>query len=110
MRANRKRRVLVYSEVMNILIADDNEMNLKLLQAVLEAEGHEVFMASNGVEALSILEREPVEAIISDILMPGMDGYRFCHEVRTHPRFCHLPFIIYSATYVYPATRNCRGS
>jgi PAS domain S-box-containing protein len=87
---------------MNILIVDDHPLNLKLLRAQLEAVGHCVLEAANGVEALAVLEREPVAAIISDILMPQMDGYQLCHEVRAHPRFYHLPFIVYTSTYTSP--------
>ena len=84
---------------MNILIADDGATNIKLLRAVLEAEHMTVFDAANGVEALAVLEHEKVDAIISDILMREMDGYRLCHEVRADKRFRHLPFIIYTTTY-----------
>lgn len=84
---------------MNILIADDNALNLKLLRVVLESEGHQTFEASDGLDALGILEREPVDVIISDILMPRMDGYRLCDEVRHRGKFKHLPFIFYTATY-----------
>ena len=51
------------------------------------------------MEALAVLEREKVDAIISDILMPRMDGYRFCYEVRASERFRHLPFIFYTSSY-----------
>ena len=61
---------------MHILIVDDNLTNLKLLRALLESEGHVIFEATDGVEALATLNREPIAAIISDILMPRMDGYR----------------------------------
>jgi PAS domain S-box-containing protein len=88
---------------MNILIVDDNPTNLKLLRAQLEAEGHEVVCAPDGVEALKVLGRQRVEAIISDLLMPRMDGYGFCKEVRQHERFCHLPFIVYTSTYTSAA-------
>ena len=88
---------------MNILIADDNPTNLKLLRVTLEAEGFTVFAALDGREALQVLEREKIDAIISDILMPRMDGYRLCHEVRTSERFKLLPFIIYTASYTSPA-------
>src|SRR5882762_8400168 len=84
---------------MNILIADDNATNLKLLRALLEAEGHEVLLAADGVEALERLEAEKVDAIISDILMPRMDGYRLCLEVRKREKFKQLPFLFYTSTY-----------
>jgi DNA-binding response OmpR family regulator len=88
---------------MKILIVDDVPGNLRLLRAMLEGENLVVIVASNGVEGLAVLESQRVDAIISDILMPGMDGYRFCEEVRRNERFHHLPFIIYTATYTSPA-------
>jgi signal transduction histidine kinase len=90
------------STAKNILIVDDHDTNRKLLRAVFEAEQYDVFEAADGVEALALLEREPIGAIISDILMPRMDGYRLCYEVRTSKRFCWLPFIIYTDTYTSP--------
>ena len=59
---------------MKILIADDVAANRRLLRAVLEARDFQVVEASDGLEALAVLERETVDAIISDILMPKMDG------------------------------------
>src|SRR6266568_13595 len=88
---------------MNVLIADDNKLNRKLLSAMLEAEGDHSLEAADGQEALDILEREPVDAIISDVLMSRMDGYRFCYEVRSSERFHQLPFIIYTNVYTAPA-------
>jgi PAS domain S-box-containing protein len=87
---------------MNLLIVDDHPTNLKLLRAQLEAEGHVVFEAHDGVDALAALEREKVDVVISDILMPRMDGYRLCHEIRMHARLHDLPIIIYTATYTSP--------
>src|SRR5258708_12111779 len=88
---------------LNILIVDDQPINLKLLRAELEAEGHTVFEASNGEEGLAVLERQQIDAIISDILMPVMDGYRFCHEVRRSERHRGIPFIAYTSTYLSPS-------
>jgi PAS domain S-box-containing protein len=84
---------------MNILIADDIAVNRKLLRAILEAEGHTTLEAVDGVEALQILMRENVDAVMSDILMPRMDGYRLCHEIRTNERLRDLPIVIYTSTY-----------
>ncbi|MDB6024600.1 MAG: sensor hybrid histidine kinase [Verrucomicrobiales bacterium] len=86
-----------------ILVADDNKTNLKLLRAMLEAEGLTVIEADDGMAALAILKCERVDAIISDILMPNMDGYRLCYEVRKHEGFSDLPFIFYTNTYLSPA-------
>jgi CheY-like chemotaxis protein len=87
---------------MNLLIVDDIATNRKLLRVTLEAEGHTTFEAADGVEALHILARETVDAVISDILMPNMDGFRLCHEIRKSERFHALPFIIYTSTYTSP--------
>jgi signal transduction histidine kinase len=85
---------------MKILIADDSPGNLKVLRAGLELEGHQVVGAANGVEAVAVLERELVDAIISDVLMPSMDGFRLCHEIRRSARaYSEIPVILYTATY-----------
>jgi two-component system cell cycle sensor histidine kinase/response regulator CckA len=84
---------------MNILVVDDNETNRKLLRVTLQAEGHQTVEAGDGIEALEILKGQPVDAIISDILMPRMDGYRLCHEVRSIEQFRDIPFIIYTSTF-----------
>ncbi|MBV9489941.1 MAG: response regulator [Verrucomicrobia bacterium] len=84
---------------MNILIVDDAPANLRLLRAMIQSEGVTVFEAHDGMQALAVLEREPVDAIISDVLMPRMDGYRLCREVRRHPRLAKLPFIFCAGTY-----------
>ena len=87
---------------MNLLIVDDDLTNLKLLRAQLESEGHTVFEAHDGVDALALLERQRVASVISDILMPSMDGYQLCHEIRINERLRDLPIIIYSSTYTAP--------
>jgi PAS domain S-box-containing protein len=82
-----------------ILNVDDQAENLYLIEAAARACGHEVISAHNGVEGLKELRTQPVDIIVSDILMPEMDGFRFCREVTTSERFSHIPFVFYSATY-----------
>jgi signal transduction histidine kinase len=84
---------------MKILIVDDSETNRKLLRVNLEGEGIQTCEASNGVEALARLEEEGADVIISDILMPRMDGYRLCQEVRKSKALEATPFIFYTSTY-----------
>jgi two-component system cell cycle sensor histidine kinase/response regulator CckA len=88
---------------MNVLIVDDDPTSLKLLGAQLESEGHAVFGAHDGADALALLERQRVDGVISDILMPRMDGYRLCYEIRKHARLHDLPIIIYTSTYTSPS-------
>lgn len=82
-----------------ILIVDDNSANLYLLKNLLESEGMEVIGAQNGKEALEKAQAHPPDIIISDILMPVMDGYTFCREVKADKRLQDIPFIFYTATY-----------
>ena len=95
---------------MKLLIVDDHEINLRLLRAQLEAEGHEVVEAPDGVEALRILASQPFDGVISDILMPRMDGYRLCLEVRKSEHYGHIPFVLYTSTYNSPADRRLAES
>jgi two-component system, cell cycle sensor histidine kinase and response regulator CckA len=88
---------------MNILIVDDIPMNRRLLQIILESKEFKTFEAGNGLEALDMLENEKIDLIISDILMPVMDGYRLCEEVRKSPKFRDIPLILFSATYTRPS-------
>jgi CheY-like chemotaxis protein len=84
---------------MNILIVDDIATNRKLLRVTIEAEGHTTLEAADGVEALQILSRKKVDAIISDIFMPNMDGFRLCHELRHDDNLKHVALVHYTSTY-----------
>ncbi|MGH9759610.1 MAG: response regulator, partial [Blastocatellia bacterium] len=84
---------------MRVLVVDDIDVNRRLLKARLEAEGLEILLAEDGLEALQVLERERVDAIISDILMPNVDGYRLCYEIRKNDSLRGVPFIVYSESY-----------
>jgi CheY-like chemotaxis protein len=88
-----------------LLIVDDIDANLKVLRVTFEAEGHNILEASDGIEALQVLARESVDAVLSDILMPRMDGYRLCHEIRTSERLRDLPIVIYTSTYTSSGMR-----
>ncbi|PHR51734.1 ATP-binding protein [Cycloclasticus sp.] len=83
-----------------ILVVDDLSENLELLSRILQREGYKVLSAVNGEDALAQLTTSNhIDLIISDILMPIMDGYEFCRQVQQNDRFCSIPFIFYTATY-----------
>ena len=84
---------------MKILVVDDNKTNRHLLKAILETEKMKVYEATDGLEALKILERDKINLVISDILLPNMDGYRLCFSMRRNERFKSIPFIAYTSTY-----------
>jgi PAS domain S-box-containing protein len=82
-----------------ILIVDDNSTNLYVLKSLLESEGMETITAKNGKEALAKARSHPPDLIVSDILMPVMDGYTLCRHWKSDDQLKHIPFIFYTATY-----------
>lgn len=85
-----------------VLIADDNRKNLYLLETILKGSGYVVVTAGNGAEALAAARQSPPDAIITDILMPVMDGFELCRQWKADPRLHTVPFIFYTATYIDP--------
>ena len=72
---------------------------LYVVETILKGNGYEVVTAKNGVEALDKLKEGSIDVIISDIMMPLMDGFQFCRECKKDDRLKKIPFIFYTATY-----------
>jgi signal transduction histidine kinase len=85
--------------VKRVLIVDDLEVNLYLLRTVLEGHGFEVDEAHDGAEALTQARESIPDLVISDLLMPAMDGYTLLREWKADVRLREIPFIVYTATY-----------
>jgi PAS domain S-box-containing protein len=85
---------------MKILIAEDDADSRLVLQKNLEGAGHTVVAGVNGEDALEKARKSPPDLIISDILMPVMDGYKLCYEVKNDKTLNRIPFVFYTATYV----------
>jgi signal transduction histidine kinase len=81
------------------LIVDDKAENLSYLEAMLRGNGYSVDRAGNGTEALASARANPPDLVITDILMPGMDGFALCRQWKQDPRLRRIPFVFYTATY-----------
>ncbi|MEL6436415.1 MAG: PleD family two-component system response regulator [Pseudomonadota bacterium] len=80
-----------------ILVVDDVKVNIDLLTARLEREYYEVCAAMNGNDALTILDNEPVDIVLLDIMMPGIDGFEVCKRIKGNPALAHIPVIMVTA-------------
>lgn len=85
-----------------LLVVEDIPDILKLLETTLTFKGHRVVTARNGEEALEAMERERPALVITDILMPRMDGFSLVHRLRINPETRDIPVVFLSATYVAP--------
>lgn len=90
-------RELCVDHDISILVVDDEPDLLENIGLALEAEGYTVLTASDGLEALAVLNNRPVHLILADIAMPTMNGYQFYERVRENPDWVTIPFIFLSA-------------
>ncbi|GAB4448342.1 MAG: hypothetical protein OHK0041_08720 [Anaerolineales bacterium] len=89
-----------------LLVVEDVPDILTLLVATLKFKGYRVETATNGVEALELIQKERPALIITDILMPKMDGFSLVHRLRLDPSTRNIPVIFLSATYVAPEDKE----
>lgn len=87
---------------MKILVVDDNINDREILFALLNAEGYEVTCAFNGVEALENIRESKPDLVISDIMMPEMDGFGLCRELKKRMETMKIPIILYSSSFTDP--------
>jgi len=87
---------------MKILVVDDNINDRELLFELLNAQGYEVISASNGVEALEKIRESKHDLVISDIMMPEMDGFGLCRELKRNVDTINIPIILYSSSFTDP--------
>ncbi len=91
---------------MRLLVVDDDPPSRYLLETVFSARGHQVETASDGVDALERARKNPPDLVITDILMPRMDGYRLCIEWHQDSRLSAGTFVFYTATYTEDADES----
>jgi len=80
-----------------ILVIDDDELVSRTLQRTLKVYGHQVMVANSGTEGLQLARRHPPELFILDIMMPGVDGYQVCRQIRGDPTLSDLPVLFLTA-------------
>jgi PAS domain S-box-containing protein len=82
-----------------ILAVDDRSRNRDFLVTLLTYRGHRVLQAADGTEALAVLAETPVDLVVTDILMPTMDGYELVRRMREEPSTAKIPVIFFTASY-----------
>jgi two-component system, cell cycle sensor histidine kinase and response regulator CckA len=83
-----------------VLVVDDRPVNRDLMRAVLTHGGHRVLEAGDGLEALSMIADEVPDVVVTDVVMPRMDGYQFVRELRAKPETASIPVIFWTANYL----------
>ena len=82
-----------------ILIVDDQRVNRRILSAALGSDGFRTIEAADGAEALDAVRKERPALVLTDIVMPTMDGYEFVRQLRRDSRIAHTPVMFYTANY-----------
>ena len=90
-----------------ILVVDDNASNRDLLSRRLQRQGHIVLQAEDGARALALVEKEAIDLILLDLMMPGISGYDVLMRLKREPRHCDIPTIIISALSEFDSVVRC---
>ncbi len=85
------------NKIYRILAVDDVPDNLILVQAILESEGYEINLVSDGFKALQQVEEFPPDLILLDVMMPGIDGYEVTRRIRNNPAISYIPILLITA-------------
>jgi two-component system, OmpR family, response regulator MprA len=84
-------------DLARVLLAEDDRAVRRYLQVILERAGYEVICAGDGLEAMKIALAEPLDAVITDAIMPHLTGQELCRFLRSYPTLATLPVILLSA-------------
>ncbi len=93
-----------------VLVVDDEIAVLEMVSGILEDEGYQVIVAENGAAALKRLEQTHPDLIISDVMMPGMDGRELCLAVAENSALADIPFVFLSASHRSTIGADCHYS
>jgi two-component system cell cycle response regulator DivK len=90
-----------------ILCIEDNNTNLILVSRIVDAEGHELLSAENGLVALDLLDNEMPDLILLDINMPGINGLELAGRIKMNDRLRHIPLIATTANVLVGDRERC---
>lgn len=81
----------------SVLLVEDDRSLRRFMEIVLERYGYSVVSAHDGLEATDMVQKKSVDIIITDAIMPHLDGYEFCRFVKSNPKLSHIPVVLLSA-------------
>jgi CheY-like chemotaxis protein len=90
-----------------VLVVEDNALNMRLIQDILEPLQHEVIEAKNGPEALEILRQDHLDLVLLDVLLPGMNGIEVLKHIKTNPSLAEIPVVVMTASGDSSVHRQC---
>jgi CheY-like chemotaxis protein len=80
-----------------VLCVDDEPANLRLLERMLGTVGYRVLKANDGRQALEIIASSRVDLVLTDVMMPGIDGLETCRRIKEDERYRHIPVVMITA-------------
>jgi CheY-like chemotaxis protein len=91
-----------------VLIVDDEPSSAEILRFAVELWGHKALVAPDGHAALELAEQTPIDLILSDVMMPVMDGVELCRQVQQHPKLQGIPVILITAAIEWLQLQDCK--
>ncbi len=91
---------------MKVLVVDDLDYSVRTLKAILHSAGHQVAVAQDGQAALDMVRKDRPDFILTDVLMPRLDGFQLCRALKNDESLAHIPLIFYTGDYTDPADRE----
>lgn len=88
---------------MRVLVVDDDRLNLQIIGSLLQRRDHEMIPARSGEEALGLARKSPPDVLLTDVFMPGMDGFQLCMAWQRDPVLSEVPFVFYTSMFTSPA-------
>jgi DNA-binding response OmpR family regulator len=85
--------------IRKIVVLDDDRVTLRMLEEVLSQENVQIFTARDGDEGYKLILKETPDIVISDLLMPNVDGFDLCRKIKKEPQLANTKIIIMSAVY-----------